>query len=448
VAVLYIPVTVLVILVLMTRAYETARSIGDDELMDRAQALARSLPPLTAGTAEFDLLARLPEFQEAARAASVFAIRDRNGRLLAASPTRFGEVGASEPPVYPEPRRFSIEDLGARHENYSGITTLLQSAAGPVVISVARSAAAGDRMYALLRKFIHDIVWVVSFLVLATIGVAVWAVHGGLKPIREVSARAATIGPAAISVRLPDRGLPSEIRPLVDAVNRALDRLERGFVVQREFTANAAHELRTPLAIITGALDSMDGGPQLAKIKSDVARMNRLVGQLLRVARLDAVALDVSQRVALNAVAGAVVEAMAPWAIARQRSLAFVGCPEPVVISGNAQAIEDAVRNLIENAVAHTPGGTEVTIEVKPGQIIVADRGDGVPAAQRSHIFERFRRGSDRQIEGAGLGLAIVKQIMDEHRGQVTVVDNPGGGARFILDFPCSGTPSVSTDRA
>src|SRR5262249_25124035 len=145
--------------------------------------------------------------------------------------TRFGEVGGGEPPVDPGPRSFLIEDFGARHENYSGITALLQSTAGPVVISVARSTAAGDRMYGLLRKFIHDIVWVVSFLVLATVAVAVWAVHGGLKPIREVSERAAAIGPAAISVRLPDRELPSEIRPLVDAVNRALNRLERGFAV-------------------------------------------------------------------------------------------------------------------------------------------------------------------------------------------------------------------------
>jgi signal transduction histidine kinase len=151
---------------------------------------------------------------------------------------------------------------------------------------------------------------------------------------------------------------------------------------------------------------------------------------------LDAIALEFDT-VDLNKVTSSVVATMAPRAIAQQRTIAFVGTEKPVEVKANAHALEDALRNLLENAVVHGPAGTEVTVTVdRASRIEVADRGSGVPPKDRENIFRRFWRGSGETKEGAGLGLAIVTEIMRAHRGSVSVGDNPGGGALFTLSFP------------
>lgn len=164
--------------------------------------------------------------------------------------------------------------------------------------------------------------------------------------------------------------------------------------------------------------------------------MNRLVEQLLHVARLDSVVLDVTADVNLGQCAREVVENMAPLAIEQQRSLALAGAERAAVVKGNAHAVRDALRNLISNALHHTPRGTEVLVVVGPGRTIsVCDRGPGIAAEDTEHIFDRFWRGRRASGTGAGLGLAIVREIMKLHGGQVEVTDNPDGGACLTLRF-------------
>jgi signal transduction histidine kinase len=438
-AILYVAATAIAAGIFVYQAYDTAGSLNDRELGMRAEDLARAMVTDSAGQPRLDLPSKLAAAYAAAPEDDLFAIRDANGRVIAASPAEFGERVAKWPPARDEPSYFRLSGVGSDDfgsENYYGMSVAVRTAAGPMWISVARTEGSDALIKSILREFVFDAMWVSPLLMLATLGIGIFAIRNGLKPVREISRKAASIGPNATSVRLPEQNLPTEVMPLVVSINRALDRLEKGFAMQREFTANAAHELRTPLAIVTSALETMDGDGELKKLRTDVARMNRLVEQLLRVARLDGIALEFDT-VDLNKIASSVVTAMAPWAIAQQRTIAFIGSEQPVEVNGNAYALEDALRNLVENAVLHTPHGTEVTVTVGcTGRIEVADHGSGVPRKDRENIFKRFWRGPGERSEGAGLGLAIVSETMRAHRGGVSVADNPDGGATFTLSFP------------
>jgi len=414
----------------------TAGSLADRELGLRAEDLARHVSLDQTGTPRLELPPDLRDAYNAAAQQSVFAIRDKEGHLVEASTPEFGAMIGRWPTADTEPSYFQLSRFGPSGRDYSGISVRLDSAAGTLSVLVAQVAGGDQLVHSILREFVFDIAWYVPPFVAVALLLATYSVRRSLRPLRSVSAQASDIGPGSISIRLPEADVPTEALPLVVAVNRALDRLEQGFTIQRRFTANAAHELRTPLTIITARLDSLEGNGRLSALKEEVARMNRLVEQLLCVARLDSVALDVSSPVDLRGIAQEVIGSMAHLALAAGRTIALIGADHPVVITGNAAAIGDALRNLVENALAHTAPGSEVIVEVgRDGAISVQDSGPGIPVEDRPRIFDRFWRGKGVRTEGAGLGLAIVMEIVRAHGAAIAVSDHAPSGARFELRF-------------
>jgi len=421
---------------LIYSASVTAGSLADRELGLRAEDLAGYVSLDENQRPRLELSPPLKQAYSAAAQQSVFAIRDKDGHLVEASTSEIGAMIARWPQADSEPRYFRLIKFGPLEQDYSGVSIRLDSTAGPLSVLVAEVSGGNQLVHSILREFVFDIAWYVPPFVAVALLLAAYSVRRSLLPLRAASARASAIGPGSIALRLPEADVPTEALPLVVAVNHALGRLEQGFLIQRRFTANAAHELRTPLTIITARLDTLEGNGQLLALREEVARMNRLVEQLLSVARLDSVTLDASSPVDLHQLAEEVVGSMAHLALSASRSIALTGADHPVLVTGNAAAIADALRNLIENALAHTPPESEVVVEVGPeGTISVQDSGPGISAEDRPHIFERFWRGKGVRANGAGLGLAIVMEIVRAHGASITVSDGTPRGARFDLLF-------------
>ncbi len=215
----------------------------------------------------------------------------------------------------------------------------------------------------------------------------------------------------------------------MQATNAALERLGRALEAERAFTAEVAHALRTPLAVLSARLDTLSSASEVAVIRPDIEAMIRLVNQMLAAAQADNLVVDQNNAFDLAATARDVVASMAPLAIREGRAIAQEGS-EHVPVRGDPDAIAHALRNLIENALRHTPPGTEVVVAVDAqGSVEVRDAGPGIPDNQKALAVRRFWRGVNAGSAGTGLGLSIAQRIMEAHRGELSIGDREGGGA-------------------
>jgi signal transduction histidine kinase len=255
---------------------------------------------------------------------------------------------------------------------------------------------------------------------------------------KKRSSRAARLTPAAPSERIDASKAPKEIAPLLDAINGALARLEDGARRQRRFTANAAHELLTPIAILRARLDAPNEPDFLHDLDRDVRRLQSIVEQLLVLARGAEKGRLATEEIDLCALARAMIADYLPLIVDGGRSVAFSPPPGPVLVRANGQALECILSNLITNALRAEPEGGTIEIRVcRGGSVEVADHGEGIAAGERDLVFEPFCRRTEA-TRGAGLGLSIVKELVEKQGGRVEVTETPGGGATFGIAFPAS----------
>lgn len=348
-------------------------------------------------------------------------------------------------------RPFTIDGKDGQPD-IRALAQMLPTGMGSVI--VADSLEKVDKTLSQLR-FLFLILGLIALIAIAM--AARWIIALGLKPLEAVEDTAEAIASGDLSARLPAAKPDTEVGRLTTSLNTMLSRIEESFTARvesenklRRFVADASHELRTPLTAIRGFAELHRQGAVVGeektkelinRIEKESVRMSSLVEDLLLLARLDQSRELAKEPVDLNTlITEAVASARAagpnhPIEIKLEASEIFV--------LGDSQRIHQVIANLLANARAHTPNGTEISITAMQGvsetTIAVSDKGPGLSKADQDRIFERFYRADPSRVrnsgEGSGLGLSIVDAVMKAHGGYVSVKSEVGQGATFTLHF-------------
>lgn len=293
---------------------------------------------------------------------------------------------------------------------------------------------------------------------LPVLALLIWyGISHAMRPLVQLANNVSNLEPGQLSP-LPLAEIPDESRPLVESLNQLFAQLQHAFDNERRFTADAAHELRTPLAalkiqaqVALGASDDAARQHALQRIVQGVDRATHLVEQLLTLARLDP---DDSQHnkpqdsthLSLSSLSRDTLAELAVDAQKKNIELILEADDEGPII-GSPNAIYILLRNLIDNAIRYTPDGGSVCVKVirenntdetgnHATQLTVSDSGPGIPAEQRSQVLERFYRGETGQATGSGLGLSIVQRIVEHHHATMTLGNAEPGGLEVHIRFP------------
>lgn len=372
-----------------------------------------------------------------------FQVLDEQGRVLLAS---INLAGLTSP---------AADVAGFRDTVFGQYRWRVYTLPDPADRIVIRTAERYDSRHDILRALWinHGVPLLIGLPLLALL--VGWAVRRGLRPLTVLARALASHEPGS---RQPIRiePVPQELRPVLDALNQQLDRQENALERERRFSADVAHELRTPLASIMINLESAmatahpaEAHDSLAGAQHSVAALARRVEQLLALARLEAGAVS-SQRgpVDLIEVASAVIEELTLVISGSGVLLEFVHPDAVVMVHGYEAALTALMRNLVENALRHIPRGGQIQLVVEQraseATIDVIDDGPGIPPERREAVFARFHRETSSRGEGYGLGLSIVQRAAELHHASIELLDSPfGRGLRVRVAFPKPSTTGV-----
>lgn len=280
-------------------------------------------------------------------------------------------------------------------------------------------------------------------------GVATYFISGhALRPIREFSDKIEEVQAQNLADSRLDENKVKELNQMSVSYNKMLGRLSDAFEIQRQFTANAAHELRTPLALMQVQLDSYNSGQHpgndadtvqtIKMVTEQNDRLSKMVKTLLDMSELQTVGRD--ETIMVDALVDEVLADLEP--LAREKEVELTGNCEAITIVGSDILIYRLVYNLVENAIKYNHPGGQVTVSASRKEkhvcLSVADTGNGIPEELRERVFEPFFRvdkSRSRALGGVGLGLALVHEIVRVHDGSITVRSNPSGGTVFEVMF-------------
>lgn len=307
--------------------------------------------------------------------------------------------------------------------------TVFERAGRVVTLRVARS----DRLVMALNNYAAER-YLQGSLIAIAMALAIFAlvtyitVNRMVRPLRRASQVAASLEPRNLSTRLRSTGLPSEIVPLIDAFNSALVRLEDGFRIQQDFLASAAHELKTPLALLQAEIE-LGGAADTRSLLRETALMARIVNQLLHLAETSEESNYNIVPLSLTTELEDAVDYMRRVADKHAVTLTLLATQSRSVVADRGSLFV-LVKNLVENAIHHSPKGSSVQVRVDESGFSVEDQGPGVAAEKIPFLFQRFWRAEGEDYEGAGLGLTICREICHFHGWRISY-ESLAPGARF-----------------
>lgn len=363
-----------------------------------------------------------------------YVVRDRLGHQLieGSPPPHFARIGAALDGIGNARMGWNLGDPPRTNAQMRWVG----SAAGEIQVVTGPGGEAPLRwlVQGVLVVFASFVLPTLLVMALATVIATPMVVSRALSGLGAVAAEAERIDIDRQGTRLPTVLTPTEVTPLVDAVNRALQRLDEGHSRRKRFLTDAAHELRTPIAILQTRLETLPGSAQRIRLLEDIARLAVMAEQLLDLQRLER-APNAFVRLDLVAIGRRVAIDLAPLAINAGYALAFDAEAERVDVVGDAAGLERALVNLVQNAIQHGGRHGTITIAVGSERIIdVIDEGPGITAEQHERVFEPFSRLA-HQDRGAGLGLHLVREIVQLHGGAIAILDRPRGTC-FRLSLP------------
>lgn len=417
-----------------------ARLSYDRSLYETARGLAQQVRVVN-GRATLELPRAAVELLQSDEIDRVhFQVLSRRHGLLAGEadlPVHYFDTDDEATPLY-----FSVELHG---ETLYGAALQMRDV-GDGDVLVIQVAETDRKRRDLAQDVMAAIILPQALLLLLSVLAVRGGIRTGLKPLAAIEDELHARSPSDLSP-LPDADVPAEVRPLTDAVNALLRRLDAALGVQQRFVADAAHQLRTPLAALRVQIEralreggDAVGAEALDTMRRSVERLTRLANQLLTLARSEPGAESESRfaSVDLRALAFEVGASYVPRALERRVDLGFAGTDRAVPIRGDALLLGELVRNLLDNALQYGRPSGRITLGVDAApspSIYVEDDGPGIPVADREIVFERFRRLPGSRGAGSGLGLAIVREIARAHGASVAVEDPPGGGCRIRVRF-------------
>lgn len=362
---------------------------------------------------------------------TAYRILDETGKVMVVS-----SAGEGFWPVAGDLTRLARGTFDFEHDGMTiyGATEAIERDGKTWYLQFAASARFMDLLHSVAFPLVGYGITVFGFVTFVAFGLCAYVtLRYTLKPLSDVSDSAAAISPRSLHARLQTKAIPTEIEPLVDSFNRVLERLEQGYRVQQEFLGNAAHELKTPLALIRAQIELReDGENDRDSLLSDVEYMTRQVQQLLLLAEASEVRNYKFAIVRVQGIADEVVSYLQRMAKAADVRLTVFAVTDDVQWMADHGALFTLLKNLLENAIQHAPAKTAVNVEIQSDSVIVQDLGPGVDVTHLPLLFERFWRAAHRRDHGAGLGLAICQEIALAHGWRLTA-ERAEPGLRFRL---------------